>query len=256
MSDDVSILIPNRNGHEALELCLESIWRRTRYAGGSVEVVVFDSPGDGRDRPMLERWADAGKLRLLRGVYDKHHGEALTELLRACETPVAVLLESDCEVRRGAWLDEMRRLGRSAETVIAVARFFPGVPHGRQMIAPVWGPECLWLDMEKYRPMSEPHDWQQRSIKIEAYKYADASFGNLARPLGFDGYVNLDTSWRFTEKLLYENAWGYSVAPLPSDWFRDWVHHFGGISTRGARPEIAPRWHLIRERLRLIRGNE
>jgi hypothetical protein len=106
--------------------------------------------------------------------------------------------------------------------------------------------------MGKYRLMAEPHDWQQRSVKLDDYPYREI-FAKMPRPWDFDGTVNLDTCWRFSEKIIFENRWGYKVAPLPKDFFARYIVHYGGLSTRADRPEIRPRWERVRERLRLIR---
>jgi hypothetical protein len=75
-------------------------------------------------------------------------------------------------------------------------------------------------------------------------------FRMVAPPEGFDGFINADTGWRLAEKLIVERGnVGGLVEPLPAMFFDTIIKHYGGISTRGDRPEIQPRWAEIRRRL-------
>ncbi len=248
---DVTILIPNFNGHAAIQLCIESIMARTHTVDYSI--LVYDNLGDGQDRTYLRGMRDAGRIALIENDgYTRRPGESMTELANACRTRYACFLESDCEVIDGGWLALMMGLIAKAPHTIGVGRYFPAGPHCQTFFAPVWGPECLLLDMDLYRPIAEPHDWQQRSILIELYPHKEIFYG-MVPPDGFNGTVNLDTCWRFTEKVEFERERGLRVESLPPTFFYRHVRHYGGISTRGDRPEIQPRWEAIRKQLANLR---
>jgi hypothetical protein len=247
----ITILVPNFQGHEAIALCLESIMARTH----SVEygILVYDNLGDGKDRAYLRAMRDAGRIELIENDgRARKPGESMTELANACRTRFACFLESDCEVIDGGWLALMRGLIERHPRTIGVGRYFAAGPHTRTFYVPVWGPECLLINMDLYRPIAEPHDWQQRSISTELYPYAHI-FAGMRPPDGYNGTVNLDTCWRFTEKVEFETERGLRVEPLPHGFFYSHVRHYGGISTRGQNPEIQPRWEAIRKSLAELR---
>jgi hypothetical protein len=247
----ITVLVPNFNGHEAVALCLESIMARTHSA--DYGILVYDNLGDGQDRAYLRGMRDAGRIELIENDgWTRKPGESMTELVQACRSRFACFLESDCEIIDGGWLKLMMELLRRQHRTIAVGRYFGAGPHDKTFIAPVWGPECLLLDMDLYRPIAEPNDWQQRSIAIELYPHAEI-FKGMAPPAEFNGTVNLDTCWRFTEKVEFERERGLRVEPLPPTFFYRYVRHYGGISTRGQNPEIAPRWAAIRRSLGALR---
>ena len=99
----VSILIANYQGHEAIELCIESILKRTQF--DSYKIMVMDSsPEDSPDKAYLRRQRDRGKIGLLESERKLGHGTALTQLLKHCDAEFACLLDSDCEILMSDWL--------------------------------------------------------------------------------------------------------------------------------------------------------
>ncbi|MBE3087776.1 MAG: hypothetical protein IMZ71_01470, partial [Chloroflexi bacterium] len=216
-------------------------------------ILVYDNLGDGKDRAYLQAMRDAGRIELIENDgWTRRPGESMTELAKTCTTRYACFLESDCEIIDGGWLALMMGLIARHPRTVGVGRYFAPGPHGVTFYAPVWGPECLLIDMDLYRPIVEPNDWQQRSIPTELYPHARI-FAGMRPPDGYNGTVNLDTCWRFTEKVEFETERGFRVEPLPLTFFATHVRHYGGISTRGTRPEIQPRWEAIRKRLGELR---
>ena len=247
----ISIVIPNFQGHEAIQLCIESV--RARTTGVDYEILVYDNLGDGRDREYLRKQRDAGHIKLIENDgYTRAPGLSMSQLLNRVETEFAVHIESDIEIICPDWLTAVLRLIQDKTKDIAAARYFGPKPHCNTWYAPIWGPEVILLNMPLYRQIEEPHDWQQKSIPVEQYKYRHI-FNEFKPPEGFNGTVNLDTCWRFTEKMVFENKWGFMVKPLPKDYFWTKVKHFGGISTRGKNPEIQPRWEEVRRHLAILR---
>ena len=252
----IDILIPNFNGHEALKLCIESIRRRTHYTPG-YKIIVLDNPGDGMDRTWLNEYLRADKIDILIEEDQNYKsGESLVRLLRKTGAPLACVIESDVEISHPAWLTYMAQNIKDWKHDVLVARYFPPQIKLNHYWSPTWGPECALLNMSLYREMSdETDDWQQRGITFADYPHKELFLGMLLDPPMRD-YVNLDTGWRLYEKLRWENRWGFNVQPIGAMFFATFVKHYGGISTRGDRPEIQPRWEEIRRRLKMLIGEE
>lgn len=250
MRNVIEVLVPNRNGHEAIELCVRAIRARTRFI--DCAITVLDVFGDGRDRPLLAAMEREGWIRLLRTGKDLRHGEALDVLFDACEARFAVIMESDVEVVAGGWLCVLLNALFSGEGNVAAARFFEPGAHGQTWFAPTWGPECAVFDMTRYATIREHGDWQQRSVLTADYPYRWI-FDGMMEPEAYNGTVNLDTGWRFAEKTILANWRGLRVVPLPADFFTACVTHHGGLSTRGDRPEIQPRWARVRANLAALK---
>lgn len=134
----VSILVPNYNTFEGIQLCVESIRARTDYR--DYEIIVHDDESpNGIDVPYLEQAAQRGWIRLIKGeakakwreageTYGPHihkacywHGRALATLLNeVCETDLAVVIEGDAHVKKSDWLDSLLAL-MDAETLIVAS---------------------------------------------------------------------------------------------------------------------------------------
>jgi len=245
----VEIVIPNYNGHEAIALCLEAIRRRTAYP--TYGITVLNNPGDGQDAPYLRLLRDARAIRLIETDHDRKPGEAMYDLLHASPSNWVCHMESDVEVLTPDWLDILMRPIQNPECDIAVARWIMAWDDDKAVTPPVWGPEVMLLNLRLYRPFLEPDDFQQRSIPLADYKYRARL--PVILPPNYSGYVNLDTCWRFTEKVTYENSARFRVAHIPAGYFGFKVRHYDGISTRPTRPEIQPRWAMIRTNLAALR---
>lgn len=249
MRPPVEIVIPNYNGHEALALCLEAVMRRTQYP--DYRVTVLNSPGDGQDAPYLRLLRDAGKIRLIEAPYRRRSGEAMYDLFAASKSDWACHLESDVEVMALDWLDILIDQIRDPDLDVVVARWAKGWWSDEMITVPVWSPEVFLLNLRLYRPLMEPGDFQQKSMSFAEYKYKDKLPEIL--PPGWAGYVNLDTCWRFTEKVTYENEGRFQVVPLLAGYYGTKVRHYGGLSTRPDHPEIQVRRARIRACLRELR---
>jgi len=246
----IDLLIPNFNGHEAVQLCILSILKRTAYK--SYKIIVLDNLGNGQDRDWLRKQRDAENIELIEndGAIKKP-GQAMTALLRHTTAELACHMESDVEILRADWLNLMVSQIRDWQRDIVVCRYFPAKSNANWWVSPVVGPECILFNMPLYRQIMEDDDMQQSSVKFEDYKYRFV-FDEIEPPPKPNGYVNLDTCWKLTEKLRFENRWGFNIQFLPINFFYNYVWHYGGISTRGLRPEIQPRWRKIRERLAML----
>lgn len=102
----VSIVIPTRNKHELVQVCVDSIWEKTRHP--RFEVLLVDN---GSDEPealaCFDALAAAGKVKLLR--YDKPFNySAINNFgVSHAQGSVICLLNNDIEVLAPDWLSEM-----------------------------------------------------------------------------------------------------------------------------------------------------
>jgi glycosyltransferase involved in cell wall biosynthesis len=113
----VDILIPNFDGREALELCIESIARLTPEPH---RVIVYDdasaNPGE---LIYLTRAQDVGLInRILLGNAHRGHGVGLNALVNGSDADFAVLMDNDIQVLRPGWLSGL--LGLAADPHVLI----------------------------------------------------------------------------------------------------------------------------------------
>ena len=111
----VSIVVPTRNKHELVQVCVDSIWAKTQYP--KFEIVLVDN---GSDDPQalacFDRLAKAGKIRLLR--YDKPFNYSAINNFGVSQAAgeVICLLNNDIEVISPQWLSEMVSIALQPKT--------------------------------------------------------------------------------------------------------------------------------------------
>lgn len=111
----VSIVVPTRNKYELVQVCVDSIWEKTRYS--NFEIVLVDN---GSDDPVslacFDRLAADGKIRLLR--YDKPFNYSAINNFGVANAlgDVICLLNNDIEVISPDWLGEMVSLALQEKT--------------------------------------------------------------------------------------------------------------------------------------------
>jgi glycosyltransferase involved in cell wall biosynthesis len=111
----VSIVIPTRDKHELVQLCVDSIWDKTRYP--NFEILLIDN---GSEDPLslacFDGLAAAGKIRLLR--YDKPFNYSAINNFGVANAlgEVICLLNNDIEVISADWLGEMVSLALQPTT--------------------------------------------------------------------------------------------------------------------------------------------
>lgn len=262
-----SILIANYQGHEAIELCIESILKRTKNSDYKI-IVMDSSPQDSSDRKYLEFQRDKDNIELMESERKLGHGAALARLLKRCDTGLACLLDSDCEILEGDWLSVLANKIKNADD-LGVARFrWGGVAADHHCIAPVYWPCVMLLNISLYREFEGDDDWQQNGANYSNYKYKHIFDKPGCRQFGLiitrpnqrevkKDNVGRDTAWRFTEKVLFETGNKYTMYPMPLDFWNIRVKHYGGITRNHYRPEhpvMIPRWQMIKENLKKLRG--
>lgn len=102
----VSIMIPTRDGGDALERCIDSILRRTLYP--AYEILIIDNQcADPRTLSLLSRYQLDRRVRVI--GYDAPFNFSAVNNLGAKEAigDVLLMLNDDVEVLTGDWLNEM-----------------------------------------------------------------------------------------------------------------------------------------------------
>ncbi len=276
-----SILISSWWSHDALEMTIESILKRTVY--DNYKIVVCDSSSsDSRERQYLRRHRDDGHLELLEtndGMLK--HGEAINWLLRYCSTELACILDSDVEILADDWLSILADFIKNDKD-LGVGDLRKGGCFLNSSIfrGPLYHPSCLLLNMAAYKRIGGEDDWPEKGISMlgqgismAGYKYK-YKFDGWPRCEGnnlvynFDptmAGVHYDTGGRFTEKVLWENPDGLRMHPLPFNFMRQAsgieqapkLYHFEGMSAHATRLDsdyMRARVALLHERLRLLRA--
>ena len=224
----ISILISSYHSGEALELCIESIRKKTTYK--NYKIVVLDSSGEGSPtRNYLDKtpyidyqWDAEGKLR---------HGQALDILVFQCETPLAVILDSDVEILHGDWLNQLTA-HPITDDVIGVGHLREGgnFPKYGFWRVPIYLPFCLLLNVDilrrhgfrrndwvdHYIPMSDyPHRDKFPEKSNKAYHAIDTSLPK----------VHYDTAGGFSERVLFGDLNQDSLLPFPKGFAKTAIYH-------------------------------
>ncbi len=124
----VSIVIPTRNGHDILKLCLDSL-RATAYP--NYEVIVIDN---GSDDPatlqLLDERSRSGQLRVQRDDSPFNFSALNNRAVRqAARGELVLLMNNDIEITHPEWLDEMVGPALEPDTGCVGARLW--YPDGR-----------------------------------------------------------------------------------------------------------------------------
>ena len=256
----ISILISSYHSGEALELCIESIKKKTLYK--NYKIIVLDSSGKGsKTREYLDntpyidyQWDAESQLR---------HGQALDILTRQCETPLAVILDSDVEILRGDWLHQLT-FRPIEDDVIGVGHLREGgnfTKYGFWRV-PIYLPFCLLLNVDAYRKIGAGvNDWIDHYIPMSEYAYKDrfteASY-RAYHPIDSSlEKVHYDTAGGFSERVLFENPDGLTMYPLPPAFIKDTIYHYEGMTAHRASLDserMSPKAERVKERLRFLRG--
>lgn len=278
MSKSVSVLIPVRFVWEAIELTLESMLKNTWY--DNYRIIVCDNSmaenrracepkpekeleDDGNRREYLRGMARNGAIKLIENTDQARrygHGENIRVLLKACETEYALLFNSTAEIIKTYWIDELVKL-MGDEKVLGIARLRMGGKQGEMnWIAPVYWPNIMLLDMEKYSKFGNvEEDWNLKRIPLSEWEHRDVfkDYSPLKEPWPKPEHVFLDTGSRFWERLEYENPDGLKMLPLPEDYYTKFMTLFDGIDRNSHRPlhsHVIGQRLRIAERLKVLRG--
>lgn len=124
-STDVTAYVASFNTRLDTELCLRTL----RSTAPGVPVIVGDSGSRDGSLEMLGRFARRRWIQLELAPEGRMHGEWLDHWISTCRTPYAVFVDSDVELLRPGWLDEMLNGALATNSAIAYADFLPADPH-------------------------------------------------------------------------------------------------------------------------------
>jgi glycosyltransferase involved in cell wall biosynthesis len=237
----VDILIPNFQGREALELCLESIARHTPEPH---RVIVYDDGSTApEDAEYLRRAFGVGTARkVIKGGVHRGHGHALNVLTAHATSEYAAVIDNDVQILRTGWLFELLALAADPR-VLAVCDWKDNVGYCSRGYRP--GMFLFWfglLNMSAYR------DGMQTNWAREDARRSDEPWRSLFAPYyppednvewrrlretqswysDFDrDAVIFDPGAALWAKMRYENPKGYQARPLTAALrasFRHWGH--------------------------------
>jgi len=247
----VSILIPNYNSFEAVQLCIESVRKYTKYP---CRIIVHDSGSDNkRDLEYLRKAQAAGWIELIEAGAPKPHGEALNFLLNErCknEFDYAVVLDDDIYIKEEGWLEDMLKEVKK-DKVLAVCDYQEDWHYYHSDFYEVW---FSVFDLAAYRDGMQI-DWNTScgDLREEPYKSMKRGMvptGAEAPKEGSFPSPNIiinDVGAKLLIKILNENPKGYKVAPLPEEVKRKYKH-WGTMSRSTAK--------IVPENIRLAATEE
>lgn len=259
-----SILIPNRWTEDAICLTVESILKRTNYPDFRI-VVCDNSEGkhEANRLDYLKEMEAKGYLTLIEnfvqpinGKMPYGHGENLKILLKNCDTSLAMLLSSGCEIKDPSWLTQLVGLLKTDKD-LGVAKTRKAENHFQNCwAANRYIPNWLLLNMEIYRKFGNPdEDWTLVRMPYDEYPHKGI-FEGLNPPQHPDPaplQVFLDTGWRLWDRVYYENPNEYRMIEMP--FYFPWriINFFGGIDRNHSRPNHP---YVIRTRAGIQRNLE
>jgi len=245
----VSILIPNYNSFEAIELCIESIRKHTHCPH---KIIVYnDRCINTVDSVYLKDCLAKGWIdELYAGDVQQTHGGSLNILLNEkCKTDYAAVIDCDIWIKEDGWLEDMINEAEKNPKTIAVVDYKDGgyaFDGGfRTAFYLFWfglinmnnyndGMITDWmLSVEDRRKKPYLHEFrniyppEKNSYFMNLFKNGHFPFKTIA-DWPRDRVVN-DPGSQLYIKVKYDNPKGFVVVPLPPQ-VRDKFYHFEHIS--------------------------
>lgn len=265
-----SILIPNRWSEDAIILTVESILKRTNYPDYKI-IVCDNSGGEGEANRLdyLKEQERQGNIKLIENVIERDpengkmpygHGENLKIMIKACDTPLAMLLSSGCEVKDANWLLELVKLLETGKD-LGIAKVRDAENHFNNCWSAFrYIPNWMLLNMEIYREFGNPdEDWSLVRMPYDEYN-RKGDFKGISPPSHPNPVplqIFLDTGWRLWDRVNHENPEGYRMLELPFYFPWRMISFYGGMDRNASRPEhpyCVKTRHQIKERLEILRG--
>ena len=225
-----SILISNYNSFEAIQLCVESVRKYTRYPHKII--VCNDKCINGVDDIYLRECRDKGWLELYESGRHLTHGGSLNVLLNElCTTDYAAIIDSDTQIKGEGWLQDLINLAETDPKIIVISDYkHEGItPYGYRT-----GFYTLWfglLNMNAYRDEMQV-DWmiEQTTRDKKPYQQLFSYLTGIPKPDTFnDNLVLNDPGSKLWLKVNYDNPKGYRAIPIPQE-LRAKYRHYGHIS--------------------------
>ncbi|KKL07184.1 hypothetical protein LCGC14_2588560 [marine sediment metagenome] len=236
MKPTVEILIPNQNAFEALELCIESIRKHTKYP---YKIRVYDDASTNKvDIEYLTKQED---VITFRGYDKKGHGGSVNTLLAYCEADYGMILDCDMQILERGWLTEMVALMNDDIVIITSVE---NDYNSHRPSLPVWFKSWfMMVNIKAYRD-GMVSDWSNATVEYKGKE--------VFSPVG----------GRFWLKILNDNPKSYKIIDVPKSIEKKYYHiaHVSVISMENHvdQPEIAKvkdaKFAEIRTALKKLRG--
>lgn len=225
-----SILISNYNSFEAIQLCLESVRKYTRYPH---KIIVYnDKCINGVDDIYLRECRDKGWLELYESERQLTHGGCLNVLINElCNSDYAAVLDCDIQIKGYGWLTDLVNLASRDSKILGICNF---KHEGIQANGYRTGFYTFWfgfLNMVAYRDGMQV-DWMlsKENRNKEPYRSLFDFLSGIPKPETFDENVVFnDPGSQLWVKVRYDNLKGYEVINVPPEIFSKY-RHFGHIS--------------------------
>jgi len=241
--NQVSILITNYRCREAIELAVESVRKYTKPR--SYKLIVHNDIDPKymeytlQNTRYLKECERKGWLELIESEKNLGHGKSLDILIKRCDTDYAVILDSDVQILRHGWLEEVMSLFKDERDLVF----------------------CTLEKIKTARPSLSPwlHIWFA-ALNMKAYHdgmEVDWSTGII------DG-VWWNVGARLLHKIRDDNPKGYRIQPMPKEvesCCYHWVHvSCCAILSPNDKPSFVAKYNekfaKIREELANLRGNK
>lgn len=209
----VSLVMPNRDNAEVLDMVLDRLAANTDYP--DYELIVVDDGSTDGSREILRRWRDSGRFSELR-LFEREHGgvvDALNAGLEAATGELVVQLDADASVETSGWLQKMVAFFVSDErigVVTAKVVFDWGEVHACGIS--VLGPEGLH---DRCTTITEPVG--RRTYHHRTLRCRDGECAECERTAEVDGGMGCCMMYR-RETALAVGGYDPGFAPV---WFDD-----------------------------------
>lgn len=280
---NVTILIPNYNSFEAIQLCIESIRKHTHYPH---KIIVYnDRCLNGVDSEYLKACLGKGWIHeLYAGDVQQTHGGSLNILINEkCKADYAAIIDCDIWIKQDGWLEDLINEAEKDPMILAVVDFKDGgyaFDGGyRTAIYLFW---FGLINMRNYNDGMKT-DWM---LSVEDRKKEPylSEFASLYPPEKNDYFMMLfnkghlpikavedwpkdrvvnDPGSQLYVKVKYDNPKGYKVVPLPPQVRHKFFHfeHLSMISIPSPQHEPAvgkareERYTKVKEELKKLRAS-
>jgi GT2 family glycosyltransferase len=214
----VTIVIPNWNGSELLEKCLESIERNTRYDNHKL-VIVDNGSTDGSIKIIENSNIDAEIIK-----NDKNRGY-ITANNQAFEqyphTEYYLLLNNDTVICQNGWLEELVKYAQKNDSdILGCKLLYPSgeLQHGGGIIGPGWPPAAQISINSDVQKGQENSFWCPDYVTGAAMLVQENVISHFD---GFDGIFNT-AYYEDTDLCVQADRAGFSVHYTPNV---EIIHH-------------------------------
>jgi glycosyltransferase involved in cell wall biosynthesis len=213
---DVRVHVASWNTADATELCIRTLRRTCRP---EVELLVGDGGSTDGSIDRLRAFADRGWLQCEIASGGRSHAEWLDHWLAHCPRKYGVFVDSDVQLRRTGWLEELVDAACTSRAALVCGEMLEACPHA---IEPV--------DRKELYLAQRPAPWMLLVdcdvVRELATSFAFAAWETAERP---EGLIAFDTGG-----LLYRRVVDRGLTAVTlSKRFRRSYRHYGNLSWGG-----------------------